>query len=94
MIISWRSHEWVELLDLNDLYHSFVKTRYLITAQVLIRFQSHACGIRRMEGGGGFAVGRFSSVIIIPLRNIVTFFSSYRTKVVVSKQFVSYCVGF
>ena len=53
----WKSHEWVELLHLKYLYHSFVKTRCLITAQVLIRFQAHAFGIRR----GEFALGRFSS---------------------------------
>jgi hypothetical protein len=51
-----------------------------------------ACGIRRRWWG--FAMGGFSSVIIILLRNIVTFSPSYRTKVMVSKLFVSYCVSF
>lgn len=50
MTVSWKSHQWVELLHFNNLYHSFVNTRCLITAQVLIRFQAHACGIRK--GGG------------------------------------------
>jgi len=46
------------------------------------------------RGGVEFALGRFSFVIIIPLKNIVTFLPFYRTKVVGSKHFVSYCVGF
>ena len=50
-----------------------------------------------ISGVGGFELPNPSPLdtplIIIPLRNIVTFFHSYRIKVVGSKQYVSYCVG-